>query len=143
MAGSANCLIVDDEPSVRRSLARMLAAQGFNCLEAGTGKEGLEVLDQTGEIPVTLAYPDGSMTASGLRREAARGRLAIERVAGKDYTTLADLSGRFANWLVTMGIAKGERVLPVIVEVVEAMTTNDLDFFSASAVSWSELVWWR
>ena len=29
------------------------------------------------------------MTASGLRREAARGRLAIERVAGKDYTTLA------------------------------------------------------
>ena len=37
VAGSANCLIVDDEPSVRRSLARMLAAQGFNCLEAGTG----------------------------------------------------------------------------------------------------------
>src|SRR5260370_12638757 len=29
------------------------------------------------------------MTACGLRREAARGRLAIERVAGKDYTTLS------------------------------------------------------
>jgi hypothetical protein len=29
------------------------------------------------------------MTASGLRREAEKGRLAIERVAGKDYTTLA------------------------------------------------------
>jgi hypothetical protein len=28
------------------------------------------------------------MTASGLRQEAARGRLQIERVAGKDYTTL-------------------------------------------------------
>jgi hypothetical protein len=26
------------------------------------------------------------MTASGLRREAARGRLVIERTAGKDYT---------------------------------------------------------
>jgi hypothetical protein len=35
-----------------------------------------------------LAFPDGSMTASGLRREAARGRLHIERVAGKDYITL-------------------------------------------------------
>jgi hypothetical protein len=35
-----------------------------------------------------LGYPDGSMTASGLRREAAKGRLVIERVAGKDYTTL-------------------------------------------------------
>src|SRR5215471_749158 len=39
-------------------------------------------------VAAALAYPDGSMTASGLRREAARGRLAIERVAGKDYTTL-------------------------------------------------------
>jgi hypothetical protein len=32
----------------------------------------------------------GSMTASGLRREAARGRLQIERIAGKDFTTLDD-----------------------------------------------------
>src|SRR3954466_9648150 len=41
------------------------------------------------DVAAALAYPDGSMTASGLRREAARGRLAIERVAGKDYATLA------------------------------------------------------
>jgi hypothetical protein len=41
------------------------------------------------DVAAALAYPDDSMTASGLRREAARGRLAIERVAGKDYTTLA------------------------------------------------------
>jgi hypothetical protein len=39
-------------------------------------------------IAAALAYPDGSMTPSGLRREAAKGRLAIERTAGKDYTTL-------------------------------------------------------
>ncbi|MGX7709157.1 excisionase [Methylobacterium sp. Gmos1] len=36
-----------------------------------------------------LAFPAGGMTAAGLRREAARGRLAIERMAGKDFTTLA------------------------------------------------------
>ena len=41
------------------------------------------------DVAAALAYPDGSMTVSGLRREAAKGRLAIERVAGKDYTTLA------------------------------------------------------
>src|ERR1700722_19420198 len=47
------------------------------------------------EPPLRLAiapgrvYPAGSMTAGGLRREAAKGRLAIERTAGKDYTTLA------------------------------------------------------
>jgi hypothetical protein len=39
-------------------------------------------------IAAGLAYPDGSMTASGLRKEAGRGRLAIECVAGKDYTIL-------------------------------------------------------
>src|SRR5262249_4443525 len=41
------------------------------------------------DVAAALAFPDGSMTASGLRREAAKGRLAIERVAGKDFTTLA------------------------------------------------------
>jgi hypothetical protein len=40
-------------------------------------------------IAAAVAYPDGSMTASGLRKERDRGRLIIERTAGKDYTTLA------------------------------------------------------
>lgn len=40
------------------------------------------------DLAARLAFPDGSMKAAGLRREAARGRLVIERVAGKDYTTL-------------------------------------------------------
>src|ERR1035437_937759 len=42
-------------------------------------------------IAAALAFPDGSIAASGLRREAARGRLVIERIAGKDYTTLANI----------------------------------------------------
>jgi hypothetical protein len=44
------------------------------------------------DVAATLAYPDGSMTASGLRKEAGRGRLVIERIAGKDYTTLRAIS---------------------------------------------------
>ena len=32
-----------------------LQAQGFNCLEAGSGHEGLQVLDQTGEIPLIIS----------------------------------------------------------------------------------------
>jgi hypothetical protein len=35
------------------------------------------------KVAAALAFPDGSMSASGLRREAARGRLVIERIAGK------------------------------------------------------------
>lgn len=42
-------------------------------------------------LAAKLAFPDGSMTASGLRREAARGRLRIERIANKDFVTLAEI----------------------------------------------------
>lgn len=42
-------------------------------------------------VAACIAFPDGSMSASGLRREAVRGRLVIERVAGKDYTTLRNI----------------------------------------------------
>jgi hypothetical protein len=37
---------------------------------------------------IALAFPHGGMTVSGIRREAARGRLVIERIAGKDFVTL-------------------------------------------------------
>src|SRR3954465_10040925 len=42
-------------------------------------------------VAAKVAFPDGSMSVSGLRREAARGRLVIERIAGKDFTTLANI----------------------------------------------------
>ncbi|HEY2227847.1 MAG TPA: hypothetical protein VGI22_08920 [Xanthobacteraceae bacterium] len=42
-------------------------------------------------VVASLVFPDGSMTAAGLRREGARGKLIIERIAGKDYTTLANI----------------------------------------------------
>src|SRR3974390_319335 len=38
-------------------------------------------------VAAVLEFPDGSMSASGLRREAAHGHLRIWRIAGKDYTT--------------------------------------------------------
>jgi len=42
-------------------------------------------------VAAGIAYPDGSMTASGLRREIRRGRLECERTAGKQYVTLAGI----------------------------------------------------
>jgi hypothetical protein len=38
---------------------------------------------------VRIAFPSGGMAVSGLRREIARGRLAIEIIAGKQFTTIA------------------------------------------------------
>jgi hypothetical protein len=40
------------------------------------------------EDAVKYCFPFGGMTVSGLRREAARGRLKIERIANKDFTSL-------------------------------------------------------
>ena len=55
VAGLANCLVVDDEPGVLRSLARMLQAQGFQCFEASTGLEALELLERIGETPLIVS----------------------------------------------------------------------------------------
>lgn len=44
-------------------------------------------LDYAAEV----AFPNGSMTGKGLRREGLRGRLAIMRINGKLFTTLADI----------------------------------------------------
>jgi hypothetical protein len=43
------------------------------------------------EIAAQIAFPDGSMSVSAMRREAAAGHLTIYRIAGKDFTTLADI----------------------------------------------------
>jgi hypothetical protein len=39
------------------------------------------------DVAARVAF-HGGLTAAGLRREAARGNLTIERIAGKDFTTL-------------------------------------------------------
>ena len=40
------------------------------------------------EVAVRLAFPAGGMSVSGLRREARRGNLVLEKIAGKHFTTL-------------------------------------------------------
>src|SRR6267154_3873932 len=40
---------------------------------------------------VKIAFPMGGMTVAGLRRERDRNRLIIEKIAGKEFTTLAHI----------------------------------------------------
>jgi len=40
---------------------------------------------------VKLAFPMGGMTVAGLRRERDRNRLIVEKIAGKEFTTLAHI----------------------------------------------------
>lgn len=38
---------------------------------------------------LAIAFPMGGMTVSGLRRERDKGNLVVERIAGKEFVTLA------------------------------------------------------
>ncbi|MPZ39786.1 MAG: excisionase [Rhizobiales bacterium] len=43
------------------------------------------------EDAIKIAFPSGGMTVSGLRRERDRNRLIVEKIAGKEFTTLAHI----------------------------------------------------
>jgi response regulator RpfG family c-di-GMP phosphodiesterase len=63
------CLVVDDEPSLRRALVRVMQGEGFTVFEATSGSVALDVLD---EEPVALVLSDvrmPEMTGPELLRE--------------------------------------------------------------------------
>src|SRR5256886_15359703 len=41
---AVKCLVVDDEPRLRRVLVRLLEGEGLTCSEAGSGTEALEMM---------------------------------------------------------------------------------------------------
>jgi putative two-component system response regulator len=49
------CLVVDDEPRLRRVLVRLLEGEGFTCREAGSGTEALELMQRD---PAPLVISD-------------------------------------------------------------------------------------
>ena len=48
------CLVVDDEPRLRRVLVRLLEGEGFTCAEAGSGVEALRELEK-GAVPLVIS----------------------------------------------------------------------------------------
>jgi len=52
---AVKCMVVDDEPRLRRVLVRLLEGEGFTCSEAGSGTEALALLQQD---PVPLVISD-------------------------------------------------------------------------------------
>ena len=67
---SKRCLIVDDEAALRHPLARLMERGGFECLEAGSAEEALEILARQ---PVALMLSDLCM--GGMDGRALLGRV--------------------------------------------------------------------
>jgi two-component system, OmpR family, KDP operon response regulator KdpE len=53
-ANAAKVLLVDDDPQLRRALRTILASAGCTVLEAMTGEEALDKVDQEGPVDVIL-----------------------------------------------------------------------------------------
>jgi len=49
------CLVVDDEPSIRRSIARVTEMMGLLPMEASGGEEALLLLEAEGEVPLVIS----------------------------------------------------------------------------------------
>lgn len=55
-------LVVDDEVLIRMTLSEDLADAGFTCIEAGTGREALRLLEENPQIALLVTdvgLPDG------------------------------------------------------------------------------------
>jgi hypothetical protein len=66
-------------------------------VEMGNNAEPLKQIQVGPDTPlrlkdaVSIAFPAGGMTVSGLRKERDRGRLAVEKIAGREFTTLSNI----------------------------------------------------
>ena len=66
---AVKCLVVDDEPRLRRVLVRLLEGEGFTCAEAGSGVEALEMLHHE-QVPLVISdLRMPQMDGVGLLRE--------------------------------------------------------------------------
>ncbi len=65
-------LIIDDDAHLRESLAEVLELEGFNCLQAGTAREGLDVAHarkpQVVIMDIQLPDSSGFQICQDLRR---------------------------------------------------------------------------
>jgi response regulator RpfG family c-di-GMP phosphodiesterase len=75
---SKRCLIVDDEAALRQPLARLMERGGFECFEADSAEEALEILARQ---PVTLVLSDLCMGGMDGRALLARVRECYPDVA--------------------------------------------------------------
>src|SRR2546428_31102 len=95
---AVKCMVVDDEPRLRRVLVRLLEGEGFSCSEAGSGTEALEMLQHD---PVPLVISD-------LRMPQMDGvTLLREIIARWPTTAVIVLTRRAEGGRVMGGVAQG------------------------------------
>jgi hypothetical protein len=72
---------------------------------------------------VKIAFPLGGVTVAGLRRERDRNRLVIEKIAGKEFTTLAHIE-RMRELCRDEARAQGSSLRPLAAARAERLPTR-------------------
>ena len=96
-------LVIDDEPEVRAVLAEILAADGHHVLQAGGGREGLDLLTSGQEVDIVLTdlgMPEmsGSDTAQAIRDRWPR--LPVGLVTGWEEAEVTPEERRHASFVI-------------------------------------------
>jgi hypothetical protein len=84
-------------------------------------------------VAARLAFPDGSISGRALRRAGQTGKLVIERIAGKDYTTLSDIRAMRAQSRVVPRPRVSGYEMRVEIRKAASLTTQQLSSSTEAA----------
>ena len=90
-------LVVDDDPALRRALARILEGEGFGCFEAADGESALDLMRayELGLVVLDYSMPgmDGASVMRRMRRELPRTPATVMLTSGSHQRAQADSLG--------------------------------------------------
>ena len=87
--GTETILLVEDDPTVRTLVSRMLATRGYEIVDAADGEQAIEQFD-TREHPIELVISD-------LMMRGLNGRETIDRIRRIEPTTKALFMSGYTN----------------------------------------------
>ncbi len=124
-ASSQRILIVDDDPSVRRTLNLMLSKQGFEVIQASDGVEAVRLWrDRGGDLVITdlhMPRKDGFETIVELLSHSPKVRIIA--MSGGGQTKRLDLLGNMALLSSVLTIEKPFTVAEMMATVHRALGT--------------------
>lgn len=94
-AGDERILLVEDEPAVRKTIARQLGALGYSVVEASNGLDAVKLLQEVPEIRLVLTdiVMPGALTGPQLVREIRKSRPELPAILMSGYPEETAMSG--------------------------------------------------
>ena len=126
--GEQRVLVVEDDEATRDMLRRLLAKDGWQVVEAGNGREGLERLDEAAPalILLDLMMPemDGFEFMDGLRQREGGAAIPVIVITAMDLT---EADHRRLNGGIERVIQKGATSRQQVLDLVRTLTRTSAE----------------